>query len=114
MKITVNKLVSEEVDLPLPAYRKGTCHYFKILSDKIAIQVSDTHDWSNVSITATSIAISSGEKESTAEEFNTKLAEVNKRIMDYVLSHEKKEEEEEEQDITDFINARIEGSEGDR
>jgi hypothetical protein len=113
MKIKVSKTIEEEVELSLPAYRKGVCHYYKIISDKLAIQVTDLENWSAISQVGTSIAVSTGKDECTEEEFNAKYEEISHILLRNVVD-QYDEEEEVEYDESDRVNRNVEASEMER
>lgn len=76
MKITITKTIQETHELELPAYRKNSCHYFKIVSETIAVLVCTYPNGENISISTTSSALSLAPLESSAEEFDAKFNEV--------------------------------------
>jgi hypothetical protein len=106
MKIKVSKTIEEEVELSLPAYRKGSCHWFKIISDKLAIQVTDLEDWYSISQTTTGMALTQGKDECTAEEFTSKYVKINSVLMNSAIS------DTDEYDHSEFTNRNVEASEG--
>jgi hypothetical protein len=76
MKITISKTIQETHELELPAYRKNSCHYFKIVSETEAVLVCTYPNGEHISISNTSSALSLAPLESTQEEFDTKFNEV--------------------------------------
>jgi hypothetical protein len=76
MKITISKTIQETHDLELPAYRKNSCHYFKIISETEAILVCTYPNGEHISISNTSSALSLAPLESSEEEFDLKFNEV--------------------------------------
>jgi hypothetical protein len=76
MKITISKTIEETHELELPAYRKNSCHYFKIVSETEAVLVCDYPNGEHISISNTSSALSLAPRESTQEEFDLKFNEV--------------------------------------
>jgi hypothetical protein len=76
MKITISKTIQETHELELPAYRKNSCHYFKIVSEIEAVLVCTYPNGENISISTTSSALSLAPLESSAEEFDAKFNEV--------------------------------------
>jgi len=76
MKITISKTIQETHELELPAYRKNSCHYFKIVSETQAVLVCTYPNGEHISINNTSSALSLAPLESSAEEFDLKFNEV--------------------------------------
>jgi hypothetical protein len=76
MKITIKKTVKETHELELPAYKKNSCHYFKIVSETEAVLVCTYPNGEHISISNTSSALSLAPLESSAEEFDAKFNEV--------------------------------------
>jgi hypothetical protein len=76
MKITISKTIEETHELELPAYRKNTCHYFKIVSETEAVLVCTYPNGETISTSTTSSALSLASLESSAEEFDLKFNEV--------------------------------------
>jgi len=76
MKITVKKTIEETHELELPAYRKNSCHYFKIVSETEAVLVCTYPNGEHISISNTGSALSLAPRESNEEEFDAKFNEV--------------------------------------
>jgi hypothetical protein len=76
MKITITKTIQETHELELPAYRKNSCHYFKIVSEKEAVLVCTYPNGESIATSTTSSALSLAPLESSAEEFDAKFNEV--------------------------------------
>jgi hypothetical protein len=76
MKITIKKTVEEMHELELPAFRKNSCHYFKIVSEKEAICVCTYQNGESISISSTNSALSLASLELSSEEFDAKFNEV--------------------------------------
>jgi hypothetical protein len=76
MKITIQKTIQETHELELPAYRKNSCHYFKIVSETEAVLVCDYPNGESIATGTTSSALSLAPLESSAEEFDAKFNEV--------------------------------------
>jgi hypothetical protein len=82
MKITISKTIQETHELELPAYRKNSCHYFKIVSETEAVLVCTYPNGENISVSNTSSALSLTPLESSQEEFDAKLNEVMTLLME--------------------------------
>lgn len=82
MKITITKTIQETQELELPAYRKNSCHYFKIVSETEAVLVCTYPNGEHISNSNTSSALKLAELESSAEEFDAKFNEVMTIIME--------------------------------
>jgi hypothetical protein len=82
MKITIQKTIQETHELELPAYRKNSCHYFKIVSETEAVLVCTYLGGESIATSTTSSALSLAPLESSAEEFDTKFNEVMTLIME--------------------------------
>ncbi len=76
MKITITKTVEETHDIELPAYRKNSCHYFKIVSETEAVLVCTYQNGESIATSTTSSALSLAPLESSAEEFDAKFNQV--------------------------------------
>jgi len=76
MKITITKTVEETHELELPAYRKNSCHYFKIVSETESVLVCTYQNGEHISVSNTSSALSLAPRESNQEEFDAKFNEV--------------------------------------
>jgi hypothetical protein len=70
MKITIQKTVEETHELELPAYKKNSCHYFKIVSETEAVLVCDYPNGESIATSTTSSALSLAPLESSEEEFD--------------------------------------------
>lgn len=70
MKFTIEKTTKEaiEVEISLPCYRKGICHYYKIYSENKCIQVTDIEGWFGISLHPTFLALNNT-TDSSEEEF---------------------------------------------
>ncbi|MFZ4800050.1 MAG: hypothetical protein ACOYMA_21350 [Bacteroidia bacterium] len=76
MKITIKKTIEETHELELPAYRKNSCHYFKIVSETEAVLVCTYLNGELISISNTSSALNLAPLESSAEEFDAMFNKV--------------------------------------
>jgi len=82
MKITITKTVEETHELELPAYRKNTCFYFKIISETQAIQVNFGKEMESITTTYASVALNSASEVGNQEEFDAKFNQVLTIIME--------------------------------
>lgn len=76
MKITVNKFVQETHELELPAYKKNSIYFYKILSEKETVQICIAKGSESISNTYTSLAFSQATTESNQVEFDQQFNEV--------------------------------------
>jgi hypothetical protein len=76
MKITITKTIQETHELELPAYRKNSCHYFKIVSETVAILVCTYQNGESIAMSATSSALNLAPLQSSAEEFDAMFNQV--------------------------------------
>jgi hypothetical protein len=76
MKITITKTIQETHELELPAYRKTSCHYYKIVSETTSVMVCDLDKYESISISSADSALRLATIESNQEEFDAKLNEV--------------------------------------
>jgi len=76
MKITIQKTVEETHEIELPAYRKNSCHYFKIVSETEAVLVCTYLNGESIATSTTSSALSLAPLESSAEEFDAMFNKV--------------------------------------
>jgi hypothetical protein len=81
MEITISKTIQETHELELPAYRKNICYYYKIISEKQAIQICFANGSESIAISYTNIALKCDEV-ATQEEFDTKFNEVVTVLME--------------------------------
>jgi len=84
MKITVKKTIEETHELELPAYRKNSCHYFKIVSETEAVLVCTYPNGEHISISNTGSALSLAPRESNEEEFDAMFNQVFTLISEKV------------------------------
>ena len=82
MEITITKTIQETHELELPAYRKNSCYFYKIISEKQAVQICIAKDSESIGISYTSSALSLAPLESSQEEFDTKFNEVVTVLME--------------------------------
>jgi hypothetical protein len=76
MKITIEKTIIETHELELPAFRKNSCHYFKIVSETEAVLVCTYLNGESIATSSTSSALSLAPLESSAEEFDAMFNKV--------------------------------------
>jgi len=76
MKITISKTIQETHELELPAYRKNSCHYFKIVSETQAVLVCTYQNGESIAMSTTSIALNVAPVESSQEEFDEMFNQV--------------------------------------
>ncbi len=82
MKITIKKTVEETHELNLPAYRKNSCYYYKIVSETEAVSVCTYENTESIAMSYTTTALSLAQEESSAEEFDAKFNQVFTLISD--------------------------------
>lgn len=75
MKIKKQITTTEEIEISLPYFSKNICHWYKIISDDMAIQVlfSDYRICGNVNLVNSSLAFNDDNEQCTEEEFNEKF-----------------------------------------
>ncbi len=61
--------MEREVEIELPDYRKSNCHFWKVFSEKTAIQITELGISNGINETYASIAYARGCEDSTKEEF---------------------------------------------
>ena len=82
MEITITRTIQETHQLDLPAYRKNSCYFYKIISEKQAVQICIANGSESIGIAYTSSALSLAPLESSQEEFDTKFNEVVTILME--------------------------------
>jgi hypothetical protein len=82
MKITIKKTIQETHELELPAYRKNSCHYFKIVSETEAVLVCTYPNGESIAMGSTNSALTLAPLESSQEEFDIKFVEVMTLLME--------------------------------
>lgn len=81
MKITISKTIQETHELELPAYRKNSCYYYKIVNETEAILVCTYQNSEGINISSTSSALSLAPLESSEEEFDLKFNEIATKLL---------------------------------
>ena len=76
MKITIKKTVEETHELELPAFRKTSCHYYKIVDETTSVLICDLDKYESISISSADSALRLTSIESNQEEFDAKFNEV--------------------------------------
>jgi len=76
MKITNTKTIQETHELELPAYRKNSCYYYKIVSETEAVSVCTYKNGESIAIGSTSSALKLAPLESSQEEFDAMFNKV--------------------------------------
>ena len=76
MKITVTKTIQETHELELPAFRKNSCYYYKIVSETESISVCTYKNGESIAIGSTNSALTLAPLESSAEEFDAMFNKV--------------------------------------
>jgi hypothetical protein len=84
MKITIKKEIEETHELELPAYRKNSCHYYKILNETTSIVVCTLDKYEAISRSTAASALRLAPLESNKEEFDVKFNEVFTLISEKV------------------------------
>jgi hypothetical protein len=82
MKITIKKTIEETHELELPAYRKTSCHYYKIVDETTSVMVCDLDKYESISISSADSALRLATIESNQEEFDAKFNEVMQLLND--------------------------------
>ena len=75
MKITIKKEIEETHELELPAYRKNSIYFYKIINEKQAVQICVAEDNESIAMSYTTSALKLAPIESNEEEFDAKLNE---------------------------------------
>lgn len=71
MKISINKTITEEIEIELPVYRIGIAHAYKVFSDDYCVQVYTSSSSPTIGIHHSRLAfIGSTEIDCTKEEFD--------------------------------------------
>lgn len=76
MEITIKREIEETYELELPAYKKTSCHYYKIVSDTTSVMICDLNNYESISICTAASALRLAAIESNEKEFETKLSEI--------------------------------------
>ncbi len=80
MKTTIKKTIEETHELQLPAYRKNSCHYYKIVDETTSVMVCDLDKYESISMSSADSALRLAVIESNQEEFDAKLKEIAENI----------------------------------
>lgn len=83
MKITLLKrdVIESSIEITLPAFMKSNCHYYKVISQDLAICVTDLEGWKGIDEQRPVHAFAEGNVESTEEEFEAGFAKVLKDLL---------------------------------
>jgi len=85
MKITVNEVVSKEVEVTLPAYRKSSCHLYKVISETEVVQITTLGGHETIEVNPfTQNALREDLEIATEKEFYDAFSEVFKVINDKI------------------------------
>ena len=76
MKITISKTIEETHELELPAYRKNSCYYYKIVSETESISICTYKNGESIAMGSTNSALTLAPLESNQEEFDAKFNQV--------------------------------------
>lgn len=83
MKIKISETVQAEVEIKLPAYYAGVCHTYKIVSDKVCIQICDLTGFMNIGMVSPSLVFAIEKSEEISEtQFQDKFLSVSKILSD--------------------------------
>ena len=82
MEITIKKTVEEKVQITLPAYIKGVCHFYKVISENKAIQVTTLEGHQSINETSPIVAFSNTKEKCTKEEFNNAFNQIKEKLCD--------------------------------
>lgn len=80
MEITIKKTVEEKVKINLPAYVKSVCHFYKVISENKAIQVTTLEGHQSINETSPVVAFSNTKEESTEAEFNNAFNQIKNKL----------------------------------
>ena len=81
MKIEIKKQVIEYVDIELPMYKKGSCFYYKIYSEKKCIQVCNLQSSEAIESVTFQCALLNTE-DCTKEEFDLEYERISNILND--------------------------------
>ena len=83
MKMTLLKrdVIESSIEITLPAFMKSSCHYYKVISQDLAICVTDLEGWRGIDEQRPVHAFSSDNVESTEEEFEAMFSKVLKDLL---------------------------------
>ncbi len=80
MKLKFKETIDREVEITLPAYQKSNCHFWKIISEKEVIKITELDNWNGIDQSTIAAAYTSTNEPSTEEEFN----EAYKRVLTFL------------------------------
>ena len=75
MKITIKREVEETHELELPAYRKNSIYFYKIINEEQAVQICVADGSKSIAMSYATSALKLAPIESNQEEFDAKLNE---------------------------------------
>lgn len=82
MKLKFTEQIEKEIEITLPAFRKGSCHFFKVISETKTIQITELDGWVGIGQTAASLAFGENMIESTEQEFEESYSRITNILND--------------------------------
>ena len=82
VKILVNEVIKKEVEVALPYYSKTICHNYKVVSDKICIQVCRSFSGDSIQSMDASHGLNPNNQLSNEQEFEDAYADALVKIND--------------------------------
>lgn len=81
MQLTITKSSQETIQIELPYYRKGTAHFFKVVSENSCIRIQEMISACSISSDEfVSLAFQDGISPCTEQEFNEAYGRVSERL----------------------------------
>jgi hypothetical protein len=82
MKITIKREVEETHELELPAYRKNSIYFYKIINEEQAVQICVAEGSESIAVSYATSALKLAPIESNQEEFDAKYDEIMQLLND--------------------------------
>jgi len=80
-KITIRHSEEKEIEIPLPHYRKSSCHFYKVISKDLVIQVFVGYKLDRWSVVTSYLAHAMAEDECTEKDFNDAFNSVMSKML---------------------------------
>jgi len=77
----IKTTIETEVDVIFPSYKKGSCHFFKLISENLSISVTDSDIHSAITLIDTSVTFAVNTVECTEDVFLEGFNRVNNLLI---------------------------------
>lgn len=85
MKIPVSKTTTEFIEIELPVFRKDSCHYYKVISEKHCVQICTLSQSESIALYHSGLAFGYKDIECTEQEFMEQFEKVTEKLKSYLI-----------------------------